>query len=112
MVAPPERSDLVVGHPEREHTAGVDPGVGGAAVEHRRPLVAVAGRVDVEQRLLELGVLGGEDVDGLGLAVDGDGEVLAGEVGGTDRRALTAGRSRMWRNRTDSGDDPKWKRPR
>ena len=77
-----------VRHPEGEHAAGVDAGVLGAAVEHLGPLLAVAGDVDLEQGLLELGVLGGVDVDQLRVAVHGDGEVFAGEVGGADRRAV------------------------
>ena len=58
-------------------------------MEDLQPRVAVAGEVDVEQGLAELGVFGSVDVDDLGRPVDGDREVLAGQMGDADLGSLS-----------------------
>ncbi len=50
---PPMQLDCPLVHVEGEHPAGLDPGIHRAGVEERRPALAVARDVDVEQRLAD-----------------------------------------------------------
>ena len=72
-----------------EHDDPAPDDVDTGAVEDLQPRVAVAGEVDVEQGLAELGVFGSVDVDDLGRPVDGDREVLAGQMGDADLGSLS-----------------------
>src|SRR5437763_9474201 len=77
------------GHVECEHPVRLDPGIQGSGVEERLPLRAVAGHVDLQQRLAETRVLAAPDVQRDGSTVNGDGELFAREVCGADLRALS-----------------------
>ena len=75
--------------PEREHPPGGDPHVLGLLHE-ALPIWAIARHVDVEQRFSETrGLLVGE-VNWDSAAVNGHGQMLAGQVRGADRGVLAA----------------------